>query len=246
MTLSETLDQLSDLELAQVLQHLEGSKTDIQVVNQKAESTKAPSRRDVLVAYYLQQTLSVDIKNHSKSQTVSGLNETELREHCEKRLPSHMCPVRFVALNQFPTLPNGKLAYNNLPLPEKSARSKPSTPAESSQLTSDSKTLELITDILKKLLAMEDIRASDNFFEIGGDSITAIQFISQARTAGLNVDISAVTESKSIADIASLAESTKSQTVTSSDDASKPQATDTFAASGLNEDEIDDFLNSLG
>jgi len=93
---------------------------------------------------------------------------------------------------------------------------------------------------------MDEVRPSDNFFEIGGDSITAIQFISQARTAGLAISIADVTQSNSIAEIAALStqeQATREQVGESHSDA--PSDDLNFAASGLSENEVDDFLKGL-
>jgi len=232
MTLSETLNELSDEQLAVLLGSLEDTSP-----GSVSASAAASSGRNVLVAYYVEETAAV--ATDSTIEQVGGLVESELRDYCKKRLPSHMCPVRFVALNQFPSLPNGKLDYKRLPAPVRSARTdEPATAKES-----DSENLILLIGLLKNLLGMDEVRPTDNFFEIGGDSITAIQVISQARTAGLAIGIADVTQSNSIAEIATL--STQEQVSESGVETSANEVPGNFAASGLSENEIDDFLDGL-
>lgn len=238
MTLSEKLDEFSDNELALLLELLEDNHS-VEAGSRGLSAGSAPSGRSVLIAYYLQQSTTEPTEpTDSAIEQIDGLEELELRNYCQEHLPRHMCPVRFVALNQFPSLPNGKLDYKQLPTPARLA------PIDNSSVQeSDSETLNTLIGLLKNLLGMDEVRASDNFFEIGGDSITAIQFISQARTAGLTVSIADVTQSSSIAEIASL--STHEQLAESQGDSSSNDSTGNFAASGLSENEIDDFLKGL-
>jgi amino acid adenylation domain-containing protein len=84
-----------------------------------------------------------------------------------------------------------------------------------------------LVDLLSRILGMpkDDIKSSDSFFELGGDSIGAMRLVSDARAQGLEINVAQVFKSESLADLASSAQLTKS---------SQPQAqTDTpFVALG--------------
>ena len=194
--------------------------------------------RASLVAYYVNQTEQTADADSTDSRIVTSLDEQALRQYCDQRLPAHMCPARFVALNRFPTLPNGKLAYRDLPVPTKPVRR-----TSSSNDRNNSEVTVLLIELLKNLLGVEEIQADDNFFEIGGDSITAIQFISQARSAGLSIGIEDFTHSKSIADIAALSETATGKLPCN--DRSAEKTSGNFSASGLTDSELDDFLDAL-
>ncbi|MGZ4857994.1 MAG: amino acid adenylation domain-containing protein [Candidatus Angelobacter sp.] len=99
-------------------------------------------------------------------------NVNELRAHLRARLPEYMVPSAFVLLDELPLTPNGKLNRKALPEPEDSEKEyvAPITPVE--------KTLAAIwSDVLK--VKRPGIR--DNFFEVGGHSLLAVQLISRVR-----------------------------------------------------------------
>ncbi|KAF2023951.1 nonribosomal peptide synthetase-like protein [Setomelanomma holmii] len=69
-----------------------------------------------------------------------------------------------------------------------------------------------LLDLLSRILGMSktDINASDSFFELGGDSIGAMRLVSDARAQGLDITVAQVFQSKSLAELASCAQETKS------------------------------------
>ena len=80
-----------------------------------------------------------------------------------------MIPQYFVKLDQFPYTPNGKIDRKKLPLPNIEIKSKElSLPRNNIDKS--------LIDILKNLLHIENISITDSFFELGGDSLTAINF----------------------------------------------------------------------
>ncbi|MFT4726353.1 MAG: aryl carrier-like protein [Granulosicoccus sp.] len=101
--------------------------------------------------------------------------------------------------------------------------------------------------MLSELLGMDDVRSSDNFFEIGGDSITAIQFISRIRAAGLKLDIEAVVKGNSISEIAAqcIATTSSERSDVALDSKDSHPVSSEFMASGLDAEKIDDFFDSL-
>jgi len=241
MNLTERLEQYSTDQLLQLLTHLDKAKQS----NQKNSGVVSESvSRPVLIAYYVKQGMAAFVDDEP-CQIVAGVDEHELLEHCQKHLPAQHCPARYVALNKFPTLSNGKLAVKSLPLPGRQER------AESHAANSDSQQALNLIAILSDLLGMDGIRSSDNFFEIGGDSITAMQFISRARQAGMEIDVATVSQSNTIADIAKVCSasvsttSTHISTVSNEHENVQSEPAAKFAASGLSEDELDDFLQSF-
>jgi len=97
----------------------------------------------------------------------------------------------------------------------------------------------VLNEILVHLLGMEVIHATDNFFEIGGDSITAIQFVSRVRKAGYQLEVVSVSESATIADIAASCVATNEHEVHSN------SADQQFIASGFDDQQLTDFLNNF-
>lgn len=93
------------------------------------------------------------------------------REHLLKSLPSYMVPLAFVRLDCFPLTANGKLDRKALPAPQVvSTYVAPSTPTEN-------KLAELYESVLK----LDNVGREDNFFLIGGQSLSATRLMTQVR-----------------------------------------------------------------
>ncbi|WP_109107603.1 non-ribosomal peptide synthetase [Azospirillum sp. TSO35-2] len=113
------------------------------------------------------------------------------------RLPAHMVPARLMLLDAIPVTPTGKLDRAALPVPrwESAAQAAPRTPAET-----------LLARLWREALGAERVGVTDNFFEIGGDSIIALQIVARARAAGLRVTPKQLLERQTIAALALVAE----------------------------------------
>ncbi|KAF2110732.1 hypothetical protein BDV96DRAFT_650835 [Lophiotrema nucula] len=75
-------------------------------------------------------------------------------------------------------------------------------------LVSDSKE-DKLRSLLAQILRMkeEEIQSSDSFFELGGDSVTAMRLVSEARAQGLKLSVAEIFQAKSLAELAAVAES---------------------------------------
>lgn len=107
----------------------------------------------------------------------------ELREHVKEFLPIYMMPDAFVLLDNLPLTQNGKIDLKALPLPgEASVESEANyvAPLNSVELT--------IVGIWSHLLGIERVGVNDNFFQLGGHSIFAIQLLSRLNKA-FNLDL---------------------------------------------------------
>ena len=84
-----------------------------------------------------------------------------------------------------------------------------------------------LVDLLSRILNMpkEEFSASDSFFELGGDSIAAMRLVAEARAKGLKITVAQIFSSKSLAELASLAEEMNSAV-------SKPETDAPFVALG--------------
>lgn len=95
-----------------------------------------------------------------------------LRQHLQASLPDYMVPAAFVALPNLPLTPNGKIDRKALPAPDRSALAAatenipPATPNEVK-----------LAAIFQRLLGVEKVYASDNFFDLGGHSLLAARLM---------------------------------------------------------------------
>jgi amino acid adenylation domain-containing protein/natural product biosynthesis luciferase-like monooxygenase protein len=100
-------------------------------------------------------------------------------------LPPAMVPSAFVVIPALPLLPNGKLDRNSLPAPgpQRDPAADFAAPVTSLQ--------KQVAEIWKRVLNLDRIGLHDNFFEIGGDSLTGLRVINRLREL-LNEHVSLV------------------------------------------------------
>jgi amino acid adenylation domain-containing protein len=100
----------------------------------------------------------------------------QLRTWLRETLPAYMVPGHFVALPAFPLTPNGKVDRKALPAPQDV---EPATPPERRSTGADdapkTPTERAIAACWKELLKVQEPRRSDNFFNLGGESLIAVQ-----------------------------------------------------------------------
>ena len=93
----------------------------------------------------------------------------EIREFLRSRLPAHMVPVAFVAVDELPRNPSGKVNRRALPDPDRSnLRGGEYAPP------SDDLERELVA-IWQRLLKLDRVGIDDRFFDIGGHSLLTVQ-----------------------------------------------------------------------
>ncbi len=103
---------------------------------------------------------------------------TLLRAALKAELPDYMVPAHFMLMDSLPLTPNGKLDRKALPAPDFSARAE--------DHVEPAGVLELqIAALWQDILGRTAISATANFFELGGDSIVAIQVVGRARQSGI-------------------------------------------------------------
>ncbi|WP_327195507.1 non-ribosomal peptide synthetase, partial [Paenibacillus alvei] len=107
----------------------------------------------------------------------------ELRKALARELPEYMIPVYFTQLDRMPLTSSGKVDRKALPASEEglSAGTEYVAPR-----TGEEKAL---VSVWKSVLGAEKIGIFDHFFELGGDSIKAIQVASRLLQAGYKVEM---------------------------------------------------------
>jgi amino acid adenylation domain-containing protein len=101
------------------------------------------------------------------------VNLQELRRFLRESLPEYMIPSAFVTLEALPLSPNGKLERRALPAPEPIKRELPQT---TQALTP---TEAIINRVWQEILSIDQISVYDNFFDLGGHSLQAVQVINR-------------------------------------------------------------------
>ncbi|RYZ41974.1 MAG: amino acid adenylation domain-containing protein [Myxococcaceae bacterium] len=137
----------------------------------------------------------------------ADLDTTALRAFMKERLPEHLVPAAFVALDALPLSPGGKLDRAALPAPDAArvgtgkAFIEPRTEAE-----------KTLAALWAQVLGVERVGLHDNFFELGGDSILGIQIVSRAKAAGLALEPAMLFERQTLVELAAAAGTAKAST----------------------------------
>ncbi len=112
-------------------------------------------------------------------------------------LPLYMVPSQIVRLEQIPLTRNGKVDYAELPTP----------PQQRPELTTvytppRNDTEAWLVDAWVTALRIDRVGVHDDFFDLGGDSISAIQIGARAASAGLRLDPNLLFQHSTIAELA--------------------------------------------
>ncbi|MDE1482946.1 non-ribosomal peptide synthetase [Xenorhabdus bovienii] len=124
------------------------------------------------------------------------LDAADLREQLSTHLAEYMLPSAFVILDAFPLNPNGKLDRKALPAPDHAATVSREYQAPEGEME------QQLAVIWQALLGLEQVGRQDNFFELGGHSLLVVSLIEQLRQSSLNLDVSAVFSSPTLAAMA--------------------------------------------
>ncbi|MET7403574.1 amino acid adenylation domain-containing protein [Dactylosporangium sp. NPDC005572] len=118
-----------------------------------------------------------------------------LRSFAAQRLPAHMVPAVVVVLDALPRTAGGKVDRAALPEPVvERAVERPATVLQ-----------ELLATLFAEVLGLDEVGVDEGFFGLGGDSIVALQLVSRARAAGLELSARQVFEHQTVAGLAAVA-----------------------------------------
>ncbi|WP_437723824.1 amino acid adenylation domain-containing protein [Sorangium sp. So ce861] len=138
-----------------------------------------------------------------------------LRQHLERRVPDYMLPAQFAVLEQLPLTPNGKVDREALAAMDSIESSAPYAAPRTRREAE-------LAEIWRDLLGVTRVGVRDNFFEIGGDSIIAIQVVSRARRAGITLRPSDIFQHQTLEALALHAEAAEGQAAPGDADAAAP------------------------
>ena len=104
-----------------------------------------------------------------------------LRKNLMQRLPYYMIPAFYMKIDSIPMKESGKMDRYALPKPEiKDFSSDYEAPADETE--------KALCEAFARVLGLERVGRRDDFYEMGGDSLSSIEAISECRLPGLNVN----------------------------------------------------------
>lgn len=100
--------------------------------------------------------------------------------YLKEKLPEFMVPFVWVQMEAFPVTPNGKIDKKALPEPDMND-------VLNNYVAPRTEVEKKLVNIWQKLFHINLLGIQDNFFDLGGNSILAIQIVSQARRLKYNL-----------------------------------------------------------
>jgi amino acid adenylation domain-containing protein len=172
------------------LGEIEAAMTHVDGVTAAVALIRTISGREHIVGYY----------THNKALTADFI-----KSEISKTLAPYMVPTVYVELDRMPLTPNGKTDMKALPTPTVApqavgAGEKAQTPTE-----------EQFCRIFAKILNMDEVGATDNFFEMGGTSLTATRIIIEAANLGYTIAYGDVFAKKTPRELAKLIDASRNQ-----------------------------------
>ncbi len=137
----------------------------------------------------IQLTAVADKRDENNRQYLVGyytseqnIDEKELRSHLSSKLPKYMIPNYFMRLDTMPMTASGKTDRKNLPVPDFTMQEReyvaPATEMETN-----------LCKLLGEILHIEKVGVEDDFFEYGGDSLGAIEYVAKAHGMGIEMSL---------------------------------------------------------
>lgn len=154
-------------------------------ISQACVCLKKVNNIDYLCAYYVQINCGLHI------------TDKELSHYLSANLPNSMIPSFFIKVNALPLNNRGKVDYDSLPNPNLtiSFEKKP-------QIDELSLTEKILIKTIRDTLRIFNVNINDNFFLIGGDSLSALLIATKLRIDGYQITANTIKTSNSIKEIA--------------------------------------------
>ena len=149
------------------LGEIENKALNIDGIRQAAAEVRKVQGNEHLVLYYT----VVDGSPVDDAAILAALKASSLADY--------MVPDAYMRLDVMPMTPNGKINRKVLPAPEMKRATEFVAP--------EGKMETLFCRIFSEVLKIDEVGATDNFFEIGGTSINAIKVIVEASRHGVQI-----------------------------------------------------------
>ena len=112
-----------------------------------------------------------------------------------ERLPGYMVPAAVVVIEALPLTVNGKLDKRALPAPEYADADRYRAPADPTE--------EILAGIYAQVLGLPRVGVEDSFFDLGGDSLSAMRVIAAINSGlGAHLSVRALFDAPTVAQLA--------------------------------------------
>lgn len=131
-------------------------------------------------------------KNNNQNEIVAyftsenEFSSSDIKETLSFELPNYMIPTHIFQIDKFPVNYNGKIDNNRLPNLKKEYQGEEFKPKSEKE--------KIILNIWKEILNVDKIYKELSFYDLGGDSIKAIQVTAKLRQYGMHLKVSSLLE----------------------------------------------------
>ncbi len=119
------------------------------------------------------------------------IEDTALRTYLASRLPAYMIPNYFIRLAEMPVTPSGKTDRKKLPEPDTNKRF-------ADYIAPETKNEKILCEIVSDLLGITHVGVNDDFFELGGDSLSLIEYVTKAQKMGIDLSLQTVFQCRTV------------------------------------------------
>ncbi|MCM1565586.1 MAG: amino acid adenylation domain-containing protein [Dehalobacter sp.] len=156
---------------------------------------------------HIREAVAVVKENLNNSKVICAyiiadteIGSTELKAYLAQYLPDYMIPSYIISVDFIPKTPNNKIDRNSLPEYEENA-AKPVSPRNTIERT--------IAKVWCSLLGRKSVGIDDNFFDLGGDSLTIVQLQVLLMKKGIDIGIQDLYEYQTIRQVSENMEAQK-------------------------------------
>ncbi|PJH94193.1 non-ribosomal peptide synthetase [Bacillus sp. SN1] len=121
-------------------------------------------------------------------------NTSEIRTSLKTKLPDFMLPARLIQIDSIPLTVNGKLDQKALPEPDKHDYI-------ADDISPRNEIEKVMAEIWEELLDVDELGVSANFFELGGDSIKALQVCARLKQRGFETTVREMFEHQTLGEL---------------------------------------------
>lgn len=142
---------------------------------------KDESGRQLICAFYTEKT-AVDV--------------ADIKKIILDRLPKYMLPHIFTCLDEMPLTPSGKINHKALPDVDLESISN-----DTEYVKPQTELQREIARLMEQVLKYSPIGLNDDFFDCGGDSLMAIEFVSKAHNEGIYFNLQAIFDNPTVKEL---------------------------------------------
>lgn len=147
-----------------------------------ADNLEQPTE-DALVVYY--------------SSLEQNIPPTQMQQHLAQQLPPWMVPTLYVPMDTFPLSNNGKIDRSKLPTPVRQRNAELCTYRKP-----DNDLEKLLVKIWTDILCLDNIGVDDNYFQLNGDSLSAIRIVAKINQSGWTCSVAQLFDSATVSGLA--------------------------------------------